>query len=86
MYVRVQCEPNDSPWSGVHSFKTEISCPQPIDQTVTGIGMSSAILGWSEAASATQWEVLVLAAPNGVEPAAPLANPIVGINKSHDFI
>ena len=82
VYVRVQCEPNDSPWSGVHSFKTEISCPQPIDQTVTGIGMNSAILGWSEAASATQWEVLVLAAPNGVEPAAPLANPIVGINDS----
>ncbi|WP_432672672.1 DUF7619 domain-containing protein [Flavobacterium sp. SM2513] len=80
VYVRVQCEPNDSPWSGVQTFKTEISCPQPIDQTVTGIGMNSAVLGWSEAASATQWEVLVLAATNGVEPAAPLANPIAGIN------
>ncbi|WP_026978869.1 DUF7619 domain-containing protein [Flavobacterium tegetincola] len=80
VYVRVQCEPNDSPWSAVQSFKTAISCPQPTNQTVAAIGLNSATLGWTEAASATQWDVLILAGSNGVVPESTLAIPVVGAN------
>jgi uncharacterized repeat protein (TIGR01451 family) len=83
VYVRVQCDPEDSPWSVAYTFKTEISCPQPANQTVSSIELNSAELGWTEVASATQWEVLLLAAPNGMEPQFPLSNPILGPN---DFL
>lgn len=77
-YVRVQCEPTDSPWSGVATFTTMATCLKPTNQSVTSITLNSAVLGWTEAASATQWEVLLLAAPNGIVPPAPLATPIIG--------
>jgi uncharacterized repeat protein (TIGR01451 family) len=77
-YVRVQCEPINSPWSSVATFTTVATCSKPTNQNVTGITLNSATLGWTEAASATQWEVLLLAAPDGMAPPAPLATPIVG--------
>ncbi|WP_432672705.1 DUF7619 domain-containing protein [Flavobacterium sp. SM2513] len=81
VYVRVQCDdPSDSPWSAVTTFTTLPTCPKPIEQTVTEIVTNSAVLGWTEAASASQWEVLLLSAPNGIEPAAPALNPAVGPN------
>jgi hypothetical protein len=79
VYVRVQCNaPTNSAWSAVSTFKTLPTCPKPINQTVTGITTTTAQLGWTEAASATQWEVLLLAAPNAIEPAVPGINPTVG--------
>ena len=81
VYVRVQCSsPTNSPWSAVKMFKTLPTCPKPTNQTVTGITTTSAVLGWTEAASAQQWEVLLLAAPNAVAPAAPGITPTVQPN------
>lgn len=72
VYVRVQCaSPTNSPWSVVKTFKTLPTCPKPTGLTAIGITTTSAVLSWSEAASATQWEVLLLPAPNAVAPAAP---------------
>jgi gliding motility-associated-like protein len=79
VYVRVQCtNPGNSPWSGVKTFKTLPTCPKPTLQTVTGITTSSAVLGWTPGAGETQWEVLLLAAPNAVPPVAPAVTPVVG--------
>ena len=79
VYVRTQCNaPINSIWSVKATFKTLPTCPKPINQTVTGITTTSAVLGWTEAASATQWEVLLLASgPQGQAPAAPGAIPTV---------
>lgn len=78
VYVRIQCDTSSAPWSAVSTFKTDPTCPKPINQTVTGITNSSAILGWTEAGSATQWEVLLLAAPNAIEPTTPENTSTVG--------
>jgi gliding motility-associated-like protein len=79
VYVRVQCNaPSNSAWSVKQSFRTLPTCPKPINQTVTGITTTTAVLGWTEAASATQWDVLLLAAPNAVVPVAPSITPVVG--------
>ena len=79
VYVRVQCTtPTNSAWSVIKTFKTLPTCPKPINQTVTGITNTAAVLGWTEAASAAKWDVLLLAAPNAIEPAVPGINPIPG--------
>ena len=79
VYVRVQCNaPTNSVWSAVSKFKTLPTCPKPIAQTVTGITTTTATLGWTPGASETQWEVLLLAAPNAIEPAIPGITPTVG--------
>ncbi|MEG5097981.1 fibronectin type III domain-containing protein, partial [Microcoleus sp. B13-B4] len=88
VYVRVQCNnPGNSPWSAVHTFKTLPTCPKPINQTATGtispapingISADTVVLGWTPGAAETQWEVLLLAAPNAVPPAAPGVVPTVG--------
>ncbi|WP_432672230.1 choice-of-anchor L domain-containing protein [Flavobacterium sp. SM2513] len=81
VYVRVQCaDPGNSPWSGVKTFKTLPTCPKPTVQTVTGITTNSATLGWTPGAGETQWEVLLLAAPDAISPAAPGIIPDVGAN------
>ena len=80
VYVRVQCEPTNSPWSNVRTFKTLATCPKPFDQMVTNITTNSAVLSWAEFGSATQWEVLLLAAPNAIVPNAPAIAPIVTEN------
>ena len=41
---------------------------------------TTAALTWTETGSATQWDVLLLAAPNGTAPSAPGIIPVVGIN------
>uniref|UniRef100_UPI0037C0BE92 choice-of-anchor L domain-containing protein n=1 Tax=Flavobacterium sp. TaxID=239 RepID=UPI0037C0BE92 len=87
VYVRVQCNnPTNSPWSPVHTFKTLPTCPKPVNQTVTGttspapingISAETVVLGWTPGALETQWEVLLLAAPNAVPPASPGIVPTV---------
>ncbi|PZR11284.1 MAG: hypothetical protein DI539_20690, partial [Flavobacterium psychrophilum] len=37
-----------------------LTCPKPTNLTATNIGMTSATLGWTEAGTATQWEVYVV--------------------------
>jgi gliding motility-associated-like protein len=81
VYVRVQCNaPGNSPWSAVQTFTTLPTCPKPINQTVSAITTTSAVLGWTPGAGETQWEVLLLAAPNAIPPSAPAATPTVGAN------
>jgi hypothetical protein len=81
VYVRVQCdEPSNSPWSGVSTLTTLPTCPKPSNLTATSITTTSAVLGWTESASATAWDVLLLASPNGEDPVAPAVNPVVGTN------
>jgi gliding motility-associated-like protein len=81
VYVRVQCNtPTNSPWSIVRIFQTLPTCPKPINQTVTGITTTSAVLGWTETAAASQWEVLLVASPNAIAPNAPAITPIVGVS------
>ena len=93
VYVRVQCsEPEDSPWSVVETFKTLPTCPKPTNQTATGtispapingIAASTVVLGWTPGAGETQWEVLLLDAPNAIPPAVPGVTPIVGDGDFH---
>ncbi|MHA3789910.1 fibronectin type III domain-containing protein [Flavobacterium hauense] len=52
-----------------------VTCPQPTALTATGIGMTSATLGWTEALAATSWEVYVVP----VNAAAPLNTDPVGV-------
>ncbi|WP_114758786.1 fibronectin type III domain-containing protein [Flavobacterium sp. AG291] len=37
-----------------------LTCPKPTNLTATNIGMTSALLGWTENGTATQWEVYVV--------------------------
>src|SRR5690606_8634570 len=75
VYVRVVCEPEDSPWSIVKTFTTLPTWPKPINQLVSGITTTGAVLNWTEAALATEWEVLLL--PSGPEGQAPDAPGVV---------
>ena len=78
-YVRVVCSgTSNSVWAGPFSFTTLPTCPQPTNLTVTGIGMNSANLGWTEAGTATQWEVFVV--PNGSAVPAPGSGTVVNTN------
>jgi gliding motility-associated-like protein len=66
-YVRVVCSgTSKSTWAGPIAFTTLPTCPQPTNLTVSAINMTSANLGWTEAGSATQWEVFVQAPGAGV--------------------
>lgn len=41
---------------------TPSTCPKPVQLYVTGLSATSATLGWTEAGSASQWEILVVPA------------------------
>lgn len=57
-YVRAICGVGDeSNWSGPYSFRTQVSCPQPIDLEVTNITPFTADLSWVEDGTATEWEI-----------------------------
>ena len=77
-WVRSECAPGVfSAWAGPMVFIEE-TCFKPTNLMVSGITTISANLTWTEAASASQWEVLLLNASNGIAPATPGFNPIVG--------
>lgn len=66
-YVRVVCSASsNSIWAGPFSFTTLPTCPAPTALNVTGAGLSTANLGWTEAGTATQWEVFIQAPGAGV--------------------
>ncbi len=56
-------------WDATIFCTPPITCPKPITLTATSIGTTSVQLGWTEAGTATQWEILVL--PLG----SPVPNP-----------
>ncbi len=57
-YVRAICGVGDeSNWTGPYSFRTQVSCPQPIDLEVTNITPFTADLSWVEDGTATEWEI-----------------------------
>ncbi|WP_432672707.1 DUF7619 domain-containing protein [Flavobacterium sp. SM2513] len=77
-WVRSECAPGVfSAWVGPKPFVYQ-SCPKPVNLSATNVTATSASLNWSEASLATQWEVLLLAAPIGVVPSAPGEIPTVG--------
>ena len=66
-YVRVVCTTtSNSIWAGPFSFTTLPTCPAPINLVVTNAGLSTASLGWTEAGTATTWEVFIQAPGAGV--------------------
>uniref|UniRef100_UPI00047C1E68 choice-of-anchor L domain-containing protein n=1 Tax=Flavobacterium soli TaxID=344881 RepID=UPI00047C1E68 len=80
VYVRVICNsPGNSPWSAVHTFTTLPTCPKPTGQVVTpgSITLNSAELVWVEGGIASEWEVLLLRAEDGVAPDAPGVTPVL---------
>ncbi|MEO8517259.1 MAG: fibronectin type III domain-containing protein [Flavobacterium sp.] len=71
-YVRVVCSPtSNSTWAGPVAFTTLPTCPQPTALTVTAANMTGASLGWTEAGTATQWEVFIQTPPGAGPPTGP---------------
>jgi gliding motility-associated-like protein len=56
-------------WDATIFCTPPITCPKPTTLTTTSVGTTSVQLGWTEAGTATQWEILVL--PLG----SPVPNP-----------
>lgn len=57
-YVKAVCGPGlASAWSPVKAFTTTVACPQPTVLTATNISTNRADLGWTEAGTATTWNV-----------------------------
>jgi hypothetical protein len=66
-YVRSVCSTTSkSDWSAPKYFTP--TCPAPHFLTVASVTGTSAVLGWTETGSATQWEVIIL--PSGSAPPA----------------
>jgi large repetitive protein len=62
VYVRAICSDTDkSLWSGPASFRTPVTCPKPLNITIppATITLNSAVINWTEAGTATSWEVIV---------------------------
>jgi len=60
-YVRVVCGGGAfSAWSAVASFTTQPTCPQPTALNTTLLGDDEVTLNWTEAGTATAWEVYVV--------------------------
>ncbi|TGD58728.1 fibronectin type III domain-containing protein [Flavobacterium humi] len=60
-YVRVVCSgTSNSIWAGPVTFTTLPTCPQPTALTVSNISMNSATLAWTEAQTATAWDIYVV--------------------------
>jgi|GEM_PF-571746 len=79
VYVRVGCNPV-AELSSVFTFTTQEICPRPVSLSVNpqSISTTNATLSWVEAASATEWEVLLLASGiEGQAPQTPDANPTI---------
>lgn len=53
------------------------TCPYPTNLTVTNIGDTTATLGWTEAGTATTWQVIVQPVGSGY-PTPPYANAVTG--------
>jgi hypothetical protein len=57
-YVQADCGSGDvSEWVGPYNFATTVSCPEPIDLTVSNITTTSATLSWNPGAAETNWEI-----------------------------
>jgi gliding motility-associated-like protein len=60
-YVRLVCDASsNSTWAGPFSFTMLPTCPKPLNLTATAIGDTEATLGWTEANTATNWEVYLV--------------------------
>ena len=78
-YVRTSCgNGNFSQWGGPFNFCTLNICTMPLAQNVSNITTNSATLTWTPGANETQWEALLLQAPNAIVPSMPQAVPTVG--------
>ncbi|RYY88778.1 MAG: T9SS type B sorting domain-containing protein [Chitinophagaceae bacterium] len=57
------------------------TCPKPVQLSVTNVGETSATLNWTEAASATTWEVIML--PAGSPPPTASSTGIITTNNPY---
>ena len=79
VYVRVQCSPDNAPWSAVYTFTTTATCPKPTNLAVTDITTTSATLNWTNGTVGdSSWEVLLIPATSYTTPPTPSANPVLG--------
>ena len=70
-YVRVVCGGGAfSAWSAVGSFTTQPTCPQPTALNTTLLGDDEVTLNWTEAGTATAWEVYVVPVASAAPTAA----------------
>lgn len=78
-YIRSTCgNGNFSQWVGPFNFCTLSICAMPLAQNASNITTNSATLTWTPGASETQWEALLLQAPNAIVPVMPQPIPTVG--------
>ncbi|WP_026703868.1 T9SS type B sorting domain-containing protein [Flavobacterium soli] len=83
VYVRVQCTPNDSPWSSVMTFTTIPTCPKPTDLGVVedSITQTGATLSWTNGTPGDNaWEILLVPGLSMTPPTEmPPLNPIPAV-------
>jgi gliding motility-associated-like protein len=77
VYVRNDCTVSSttSAWTGPANVTTLPTCPKPINLNFSSPDLTQVTLGWTEAGTATQWEVFIL--PPGSPVPAPGAGVIV---------
>ena len=79
-YVRAICSTTDiSFWSIATTYTTLATCPKPTALLATSITATSLVLGWTEAGSATSWEVIALPCGSPV-PTATITGVITTVN------
>ncbi|RZJ33563.1 MAG: hypothetical protein EOO51_13380, partial [Flavobacterium sp.] len=68
------------------------TCPKPVQLTVSNVTTDSATLSWTESASATQWEIIILPAgsppPTIGTPGIPATNPytVTGLSSGTAYV
>lgn len=60
VYVRSNCDPEFSDWSGPLNFTTAVGCDVPTDVMVSNVTSTSADFTWTAAAGQIDWEVALV--------------------------
>jgi len=61
------------------------TCPKPTQLYVQDVTTDSAVLGWTESGTSTQWEVFVLPAGSPLPPPLPSPNPLAIITSDNPY-